>query len=121
MPANPVDTGQAEHTGAVWVWEETIKAAQARLDATLEILRADGLHADGELGDHRPLHALADAVADVLAGPDRHLHPPRGALGLVAPGRGGQGAQHLRHPGPAHGRRARRTRWRSIAGVSRGQ
>ncbi len=69
VPANPVDTGQAEHTGAVWVWEETTRAAQARLDATLEILRADGLRADGELGDHRPLHALADAVAEFS--PDR--------------------------------------------------
>ena len=69
VPANPVDTGQAEHTGAVWVWEETTKAARARLDATLEILRSDGLHADGELGDHRPLHALADAVAEFS--PDR--------------------------------------------------
>jgi len=69
VPANPVDTGQAEHTGAVWVWEETTKAAQARLDSTLEILRSDGLRADGELGDHRPLHALADAVAEFA--PDR--------------------------------------------------
>ena len=25
VPANPVDTGQAEHTGAVWVWEETVR------------------------------------------------------------------------------------------------
>jgi len=69
VPANPVDTGQAEHTGAVWVWEETTRAAQARLDATLEQLRADGLHAEGELGDHRPTQALADAVAKFA--PDR--------------------------------------------------
>ena len=69
VPANPVDTGQAEHTGAVWVWEETAKAAQARLDSTLEILRAADLHADGELGDHRPLQALATAVQEFK--PDR--------------------------------------------------
>jgi len=64
-----VDTGQAEHSGAVWVWEETTKAAQARLDSTLEILRGEGLHADGELGEHRPLHALEEAVAEFK--PDR--------------------------------------------------
>jgi GABA permease len=69
VPANPVDTGQANHTGAVWVWEETVKAAQARLDATLEDLRKDGLHAEGELGDHRPTHALAKAVEEFK--PDR--------------------------------------------------
>jgi GABA permease len=69
VPANPVDTGQAEHTGAVWVWEETTRAAQARLDSTLEILRADGLHAEGELGDHRPTQALAKAVGEFK--PDR--------------------------------------------------
>jgi GABA permease len=69
VPANPVDTGQAEHTGAVWVWEETVKAAQARLDSTLEILRGEGLHADGSLGEHRPLQALEKAVTDFK--PDR--------------------------------------------------
>ena len=69
VPANPVDTGQAEHTGAVWVWEETTKAAQARLDATLDILRSEGLHAQGELGELRPVQALAAAVKEFS--PDR--------------------------------------------------
>ncbi len=69
VPANPVDTGQAEHSGAVWVWEETVKAAQARLDSTLEVLRSHGLHAEGELGEHRPLHALEAAVGEFK--PDR--------------------------------------------------
>jgi len=69
VPANPVDTGQAEHTGAVWVWEETTRAAQERLDATLQILRAEGLHAEGALGDHRPLTALNTAVGEFK--PDR--------------------------------------------------
>ena len=69
VPANPVDTGQAEHSGAVWVWEETVKAAQARLDSTLETLRGHGLHAEGELGEHRPLQALEAAVAEFK--PDR--------------------------------------------------
>jgi GABA permease len=62
VPANPVDTGQAEHTGAVWVWEETVKAAQTRLDGTLATLREHGLPAEGELGDHRPMVALSAAV-----------------------------------------------------------
>ena len=63
MPANPIDTGQAEHKGAVYIWEATTEAAQARLDRTLEILREENLEADGALGDYRPLRALADAVA----------------------------------------------------------
>jgi GABA permease len=69
VPANPVDTGQAEHTGAVWVWEQTVKAAQARLDATLSTLREHGLQADGELGDHRPMAALTAAATEF--DPDR--------------------------------------------------
>jgi GABA permease len=63
VPANPVDTGQAERTGPVWVWDATVQAAQSRLDRTLEILRSEGLDADGELGDYRPLHALEEAAS----------------------------------------------------------
>jgi len=62
VPANPVDTGQAEHKGAVYIWEATVKAAQERLDFTLAALRSDGLDADGALGDYRPLRALSEAV-----------------------------------------------------------
>jgi len=62
VPANPVDTGQAEHKGAVYVWEATQRAAQERLDATLAILRGHGLRADGALGDYRPLVAMEEAV-----------------------------------------------------------
>jgi GABA permease len=67
VPANPVDTGQAERNGPVWVWEATVQAAQSRLDRTLEILRTEGLDADGALGDYRPLHALEEAAS--------HFHP----------------------------------------------
>ena len=63
VPANPIDTGQAMHQGAAFVWEKTTQAAQARLDRTLEILRAEGLEAEGALGDYRPLRALKEAVA----------------------------------------------------------
>jgi GABA permease len=63
VPANPVDTHQAEHSGAVWVWEATVKAAQQRLDSTLAALRTKGLKAAGALGDSRPLVALKEAVS----------------------------------------------------------
>ena len=63
VPANPVDTGQAEYKGAVYLWDATKAAAQERLDYTLSALRSDGLTAEGDLGDYRPLRALADAVA----------------------------------------------------------
>jgi GABA permease len=69
VPANPVDTGQAEYKGAVFIWAATQEAAQRRLDYTLTALRTEGLRADGALGDYRPLRALADAVADFQ--PDR--------------------------------------------------
>ncbi len=62
VPANPVDTGQAELKGAVFLWEATVEAAQRRLDYTLETLQAQGLKATGALGDYRPLRALAEAV-----------------------------------------------------------
>ncbi len=63
VPANPVDTGQAEHKGAVFVWEATVAAAQQRLDYTLDTLRTHGLRAEGALGDYRPLRALEEAAA----------------------------------------------------------
>ena len=69
VPANPIDTGQAMHEGAAFVWQATTEAAQARLDRTLEILRSENLHADGALGDYKPLRALADSVAEFK--PDR--------------------------------------------------
>jgi GABA permease len=69
VPANPIDTGQAMHQGAVYVWDATTEAAQARLDRTLGILRSEGLRADGALGSYKPLKALADAVAQFQ--PDR--------------------------------------------------
>jgi len=37
-------------------------AAQARLDASLEHLRRDGVQADGEVGDGDPLQAMEDAL-----------------------------------------------------------
>ena len=83
VPANPVDTHQTEHSGAVWVWQATVKAAQERLDGTLAVLRAKGLKATGALGDYRPLVALQEAVA--AFGPDRVViatHPDGRSLWL---------------------------------------
>jgi len=69
VPANPIDTGQAMHQGAAFIWQATTEAAQARLDRTMEILHAENLRADGSLGSYKPLKALADAVRDFK--PDR--------------------------------------------------
>jgi GABA permease len=67
VPANPVDTGQADKEGAAFVWEATEQAARDRLELMLSGLREQGLTVDGELGDYRPLVAL-DAAA-------REFHP----------------------------------------------
>jgi GABA permease len=64
VPANPVDTGQAEREGAAFVWEATNEAARRRLEQTLEELRSRGLTVEGELGDYRPLVALDRAIRD---------------------------------------------------------
>ena len=64
VPANPIDTGQAMHAGAVYLWERTAEAAQERLDRTLQHLQENGLQGRGELGDYRPLRALAKAVEE---------------------------------------------------------
>ena len=62
VPVNPVDTGQAERTGPVFVLDATVTAAQERLGAMLTAMRGIGLSAAGELGDYRPLRALDAAV-----------------------------------------------------------
>ena len=69
VPANPVDTGAAATHGPRDVSEATQEAATARLETTLTALRSENLDAEGELGDYRPLRALADAVEQF--GPDQ--------------------------------------------------
>jgi len=64
VPANPVDTGQADREGAAFVWEATTRAAEERLEQTLSTLKARGLTVRGELGDYRPLVALDTAVRE---------------------------------------------------------
>ncbi len=62
VPASPIETGTAATHGPLDVEEATRAIAQQRLDDTLAILRTENLDADGELGDYRPLRALAGAV-----------------------------------------------------------
>jgi GABA permease len=68
VPANPVDTGQADREGAAFVWQATTEAAQRRLDQTLRDLRSEGLTVQGQLGDYRPTVALDQAMREF--GPD---------------------------------------------------
>jgi GABA permease len=67
VPANPVDTGDAETEGAAFVWEAAGRSARRRLEQTLQTLRSQGLTVSGELGDYRPLVALDNAM--------REFHP----------------------------------------------
>ena len=69
VPANPVDTGVAKATGAVWVEEATVEAARKRLGDILSALRAEGLSAEGDIGDFLPMRALEQVVAAFI--PDR--------------------------------------------------
>ena len=64
VPANPVDTGDAEREGAAFVWEAAARSAAGRLEQTLATLRNQGLTVDGELGDYRPLVALDKAIRE---------------------------------------------------------
>jgi GABA permease len=58
MPIRPLQTGH----GPAWSTEASGIAAAARLDGVLGILRDEGLQAEGELGDYRPMQAMDDAV-----------------------------------------------------------
>ncbi|HEX2402055.1 MAG TPA: amino acid permease, partial [Mycobacterium sp.] len=62
VPVSPIETGTAATHGPLDVEEATREIAQQRLDDTLAALRSENLDADGELGEYRPLRALATAV-----------------------------------------------------------
>jgi GABA permease len=62
VPVSPIETGTASTHGPLDVEEATRVIAQQRLDDTLAALHTENLHADGELGEYRPLRALATAV-----------------------------------------------------------
>jgi GABA permease len=59
----------AEHHGVLDTWNQdgAISAAQERLDRTLAILRAEGLNAEGHVGDMVPLMAIEDALVSFPA------------------------------------------------------
>jgi GABA permease len=63
VPARPLH----ERHGTIWSQEGAIEAAEERLEQTLEVLRSEGLHADGRVGDMRPLNAINDALMDFEA------------------------------------------------------
>jgi GABA permease len=63
VPARPLH----ERHGTVWTQEGAIEAAEDRLQQTLEVLRTEGLNAQGRVGDMRPLHAINDALMDFKA------------------------------------------------------
>ena len=61
VPASPIEAGTAAR-GPLDLLETTRRVAQQRLDSTLSTLHSEDLEADGEIGDTRPLRALASAV-----------------------------------------------------------
>ena len=64
VPANPVDTGDAEREGAAFVWEAANRSAEGRLEQMLTTLRGQGLTVHGGLGDYRPPVALGTAMRE---------------------------------------------------------
>lgn len=62
VPASPVETGVAATHGPLDVWEATQEAAEQLLAQTISELRSENLVVDGELGEYRPMRALATAV-----------------------------------------------------------
>jgi GABA permease len=63
VPARPLH----EVHGATWTQEGAQDAARKRLEATLQILRDEGLDASGEVGDYLPVNAIRDALMDFEA------------------------------------------------------
>lgn len=77
VPASPIETGVAATHGPLDVWEATKEAAQQRLDHTLTTLRSETLDAAGEIGDYRPLRALAAGV--------EQFHPDQIVISTLPP------------------------------------
>lgn len=53
VPANPIDTRTTMHEGAGFMWDATTRAAQERLDRTLEVLRNEHLDANAATASRR--------------------------------------------------------------------
>jgi nucleotide-binding universal stress UspA family protein len=56
VPLTPIQRG------ATWDEAETISAAEDRLNAFLASIRAEGVRAEGELGDRDPIQAVRDVI-----------------------------------------------------------
>jgi nucleotide-binding universal stress UspA family protein len=56
VPLTPVSHG------ATWDEHESAQAARGRLAAFLGVLRAEGVKADGEIGDRDPIQAVRDVL-----------------------------------------------------------
>jgi len=72
VPAAPAETGadgEDARDGERAAWEADVRAARTRLDATLDMLHAEGYVAEGQLADSRPFHAVQAASAS--------FHPDR--------------------------------------------
>ena len=113
VPASPIETGAAATHGPLrCLPEATQEAAPSRGSTTrLATLRSENLDADGELGDYRPLRALADAV-DAFH-PDQIVIatlPPE-YLGVASLRRRGPRPRRVQGAGDARGRDT--GRWRA--------
>ena len=75
VPAAPAETGETGEGGEDGsdagraTWEADVRAARTRLDATLDMLHAEGYAAEGQLADSRPFQAVQAASAS--------FHPDR--------------------------------------------
>jgi GABA permease len=76
VPASPIEAGTATN-GPLDLLEATRRVAQERLDGTLSTLHSENLEAEGEIGDTRPLRALASAVAS--------FHPDQIVISTLPP------------------------------------
>lgn len=77
VPASPIETGTAATHGPLDVWQATQAAAERRLEHTLTTLRSESFSAEGDLGDYRPLRALAAGVAS--------FHPDQIVIATLPP------------------------------------
>ena len=94
VPARPLH----EVHGATWTQEGAQEAATGRLEATLEILRQEGLEADRRDRRLHPGQRHPRRADGLRRRPDRDLHAPGGPLPLAAQGRGAAGAEKFGLP-----------------------
>ena len=99
VPASPIETGTAATHGPLDLWEATQAAAAAAARQHTTALRTENLDADGELGDYRPLRALAAAVDAIPSRPDRDRDAAARIVGLASLRRRRPRPSRVRHTG----------------------